>query len=167
MLNSFLKLVFLVLVLGWSTYAVAQDLGYDEDNSVVWVGDEDEEINQAMVEARSTIETFWKYKNSGDPDYSEFSLKVALETSTGSLEHIWVNRISGDASAMTGYLGNDPVDLAGLKYGDKVTFSSDQISDWQYFKDDLMYGHYTTRVLLGRMPKEEAAIYASMMGEIP
>jgi len=114
-----------------------------------------------------TLPEFWRIKDESDPAYSDFSFKIAMQTWDDSLEHIWVSDVSRDGGEFKGFLSNDPVKVSGFKYGDEVTFTEADISDWQYIKDDQMYGHYTTRVLVSRLPAEQAVSYLILFGENP
>jgi uncharacterized protein YegJ (DUF2314 family) len=47
--------------------------------------------------------------------------------------------------------------MPGYQLGDHVRFTRSQIADWSVLEaDGRMYGHYTTRVLIDRLPREEA-----------
>ena len=58
--------------------------------------------------------------------------------------------------AFIGRLANEPQRLAPLVQGSPYRGTSAVISDWGYVRDGLMYGNYTTRVMLKRIPAAQA-----------
>jgi uncharacterized protein YegJ (DUF2314 family) len=64
---------------------------------------------------------------------------------------------------MRGTLLNQPEQVAA-KPGDRVEIAEGDIVDWTYRKGRVMQGGFTNRVLLGRMPADEAAAYRAYLG---
>lgn len=137
----------------------------DEGDNIVDFHSSDTQMNEAMRQARKSLPLFWRHLEL-HPEM-DHSLKVALPTGGGSLEHIWVGDISVEGDKISAVLANDPIDLPGLSFGSPVTFSREQISDWSYVKDGKMYGHYTTRVVVKHVDPAEAAQLRAMLSENP
>jgi uncharacterized protein YegJ (DUF2314 family) len=123
----------------------------DVEHQVIKFDDKDEEMNAAMATAKKTLGTFeknWK-KDSADTA----SLKFAMPTRAGGIEHIWFTPIEIKGDKVTGQCANDPQDIEGLKYGDVRTVNRSDISDWMILRDDKCYGGYTVRVMAKRYPE--------------
>ena len=127
----------------------------------------DPEMIEATTQARNTLPKFWSLKDSDNSELSAFSLKVGLPTHDNSLEHIWVDSLEKNGNQITGILINDPVDIPNLNFGDKVTFTSEDITDWQYMKAGKMYGHYTTRVMMKTLPASDVRQLEQLLSENP
>ena len=94
-------------------------------------------------------------------------LKVAFPVEDGE-EIIWVANVARAGKQLTAILANEPVYLAGLAAGDKVTFDEDLIADSGLAGDaGRLFGHYTTRVLLETMPEDQAARVRALLSEDP
>ncbi|MGE3143747.1 MAG: DUF2314 domain-containing protein [Hyphomonadaceae bacterium] len=136
--------------------ALAQD-GKPDENSVAWVREEDAEMNAAIASARAALPACWAAREAQRGQ--GFMVKAALRTTTGGIEHIWVDNLRRENSRVTGNLANEPLDLAGMTRGSEVTFGEEEISDWVVFREGRVYGDYTTRVLFVRMSDDERARY--------
>lgn len=137
----------------------------NDDRHMTYVAEDDVQVNAAMDEARKTLPYFWATKKVAAANTSDFDLKVGLPTPDGSKEHIWVNNVERRGTEISGVLANNPADLGDLKFGQTVTFTKEQISDWAFMRDGKLYGHYTTRVMFSMMSKEEATYVKSLLGE--
>ncbi len=117
---------------------------------VVNVEADDPEMIAAIKTAKETFGFFednWKTMESDG-----YSVKFALPTFDGELEHIWFSptRIQGDN--ITGECANDPSKIPGLKIGDIRTVTRDDLSDWIIVVGNQCFGGYTIRVLANRDP---------------
>ena len=61
----------------------------------------------------------------------------------------------------------DPLYLGDLREGAIVEFDESQIVDWTFLRGEEAIGHYTTRVMLPRLPADQAEGLRSMFGENP
>lgn len=139
-------LLTLALIMGCNNSA-------DDDRDtrgVVNVADHDSEMLSAIKTAKETFSFFeenWKtIKSDG------YSLKFALPTTDGGIEHIWFSPTKIQGDKISGECANDPVKIPGLKIGDARTVSRDDISDWMIMIGNKCYGGYTIRVLAKRDP---------------
>lgn len=117
---------------------------------VFQVGTEDPEMVAAIEKAQKTFGYFeqnWK-----NPVNDGCSLKFALPTSNGELEHIWFSPTSIEGDQVTGVCNNEPVYIPDLSYGDTRTVTRDDITDWTIMIGNTCYGGYTIRVLKERNP---------------
>ena len=80
---------------------------------------------------------------------------------------VWADPISHSATEVVATLANDPVHLEGVRHGSRVTVTPDTVVDWAYEKNGKLYGHYTTRALLGRMPAGDRAQVEPLLSPTP
>ena len=134
-------------------------LAQDRPHTVTGARKGDVEIRAARDEARRTLPDFWR-RLEADPQLRErASLKVEFVKGENS-EAMWVGQLRrGPDGRIMGVLNNKPVMVTNVKQGDAVTVDPDLIMDWTYHRGGRAWGHYTTRVLLKRMPAEQRAQY--------
>ena len=128
----------------------------------------DPEMNTAIKSARSTLEDFLNLTQSGGFCGTDSSLKVAVPYGDDNQEHIWMGdfQLQSDGR-FEATVGNDPVYVTGLNFGDRYAFGRDQISDWMYWEDGHIHGAYTLRVLLPQMPAEQADEFRTILAPLP
>ena len=120
------------------------------ERPVVSVEDDDKEMITAIETAKSTFPFFeknWKTMKSDG-----YSLKFALPTEDGELEHVWFSPSKIQGNDITGECANNPVNVPGLKLGDTRTVSRNDVSDWMIVVGRKCFGGYTIRVLANRDP---------------
>lgn len=132
-------------------------------DTVIDVATGDPRMTAARERARTGLSTFWKHAAAPGPGEGDFSLKVALPTRSGSLEHIWslVESRSGDRIVVR--ISNQPVDIEGVRLGSLLTVSETQVSDWMFRRNGKVVGAESLRVLIETMPPAEAARYRAML----
>lgn len=135
---------------------------------------EDPAMVAAVETARSYLDRVFEVAFvEGDAAHPALTLKVGFPVTNGSddtvgEEVIWVANVARDGGRFTASLANDPLHLEGLVAGDSVTFDRDMIADWSLLgQADLLFGHYTTRVLLDTMPEDQAAPIRAILSEDP
>jgi len=122
----------------------------DVPHRVINVDDEDEAMNAAIETAKETFPQFernWKRN-----DIEGFSIKLAMKTDDGDLEHIWFTPIEIGAEQLTATCANDPENVTGLQHGDVRAVDRSAVSDWMIMENGKCYGGYTIRVLSERDP---------------
>jgi uncharacterized protein YegJ (DUF2314 family) len=129
--------------------------------TVVSVLSEDKEMNAAIKKARTSLDVFWKSYETPGPGEADFALKVAI-SGNGSTEHFWLTRIQRDGEQLSGLISNQPQSVKTVKMGQRFSFTTDMISDWTFKRNSKLVGNETMRVLLPRMPEEQAAVYRQM-----
>ncbi|WP_299478509.1 DUF2314 domain-containing protein [Cypionkella sp.] len=122
-------------------------------NHVVAVSKADIAMNTAIAQAKRSLPVFLAHVlDDAGVIVTPSTIKVAMPTTGGNsdIEHIWVMpfRRLPDGT-FSGELNNAPRNLGALVFGDTISFSQDQISDWALqLSDGLIYGDYTNRVML-------------------
>lgn len=163
-MRHYFSIVIFIIVGCFTPYAFAQNPDPNEDNPVVIdTAENDMEMEKARQKAMSSIQDYWIAKENCE-DCHTFKIKVAFGAPNGALEHMWVDSAQETDGMIVGILENEPRDVKALAIGDKVTFTNADISDWSYFKGQKAEGHFTTRVLLRRMPAEQKYYYADILG---
>ncbi|MCA8903123.1 MAG: DUF2314 domain-containing protein [Hyphomonas sp.] len=140
-------------------------MNVDGAEPVLGVEEENAAMNAAMAEARRTLPVFWSLFDTYPEKADAFSIKAGFETTTGTLEHIWLADLSHEGDRITGTLNNEPLYLPeGVKRGDVVTVYTRDVSDWTITGNGRKdYGGFTVRVFADLLGGEEgAALRASL-----
>jgi uncharacterized protein YegJ (DUF2314 family) len=128
----------------------------EDDPPIVDVPRADAEMNAAIAHARETLPTFWASYDA--PKQTEYGhcLKVRF-AGDGYVEHIWMADVEKlPDGTYSGRFSNDPNDLPGKKMLDEAEFEQASITDWMFMRNGKIVGGETIRVVLKRMPKEDA-----------
>ena len=125
------------------------------EDPVIRVKADDQEMNAAIAQARSTIAEFVSRLQNPQPKDDGFGVKKMI-TEGNDVEHFWLTDISYSNGIFSGAIGNDPQLVRNVTLGQKVSVSETKISDWMYLANGKMVGNFTLPVLLKRMPKEQA-----------
>jgi len=131
--------------------------GIDSDK-LVNVSSEDKEMNKIIGNSRTTFNVFAGRLMAHDKSERDFSVKYPFETdpgSTESIEHLWIDNIEYKDGIYYGFISNEPYYINKIKYGDKVSFDSEKISDWKYVKDGYLVGGESIIYLIKNMSKKE------------
>jgi uncharacterized protein YegJ (DUF2314 family) len=142
--------------------AAAPSLAEEPKDRIYQVEAADPEMNAAKAKAIAGLATFYRALAAPSPDEGEFMLKFDIVPGEQA-EFVWANRIDRSSRPMTGILLNQP-EQGDAKPGDRVRIAEGDIVDWTYRKGGVMQGGFTNRVLLGRMPPDEAAAYRAYLG---
>lgn len=132
----------------------------DHQPDVINVDSGDEKMNAAITQARQTTASYLQILVSPKPNQTGFSVKRPYATAEGSdtdQEHIWISNLSYDGKLLHGTVGDEPANIPHLKFGEPVSFSPSELSDWMYLEDGKIVGGYTIRVLRNQMPDKERA----------
>jgi len=114
--------------------------------NVVTVASENEEMEDAIHEARASINIFFTAFKNPQPNQTSFLIKARFEEGD-AVEHIWLADLDFRQHPATGVIANDP-GIETLSYMQRVPFLPDQISDWMYMQDGQLVGGFTTKLLL-------------------
>jgi uncharacterized protein YegJ (DUF2314 family) len=121
---------------------------------VMKVAADDPELAQARAEAKTLLPEFIAALSA--PERGQiFSLKVALPTSDGSSEHIWLGQLEYAQGRFRGKVDNVPADHA-IKEGAVVVVREDEVEDWSIAQLErksnslTIRGGFTERLLLAR-----------------
>lgn len=139
----------------------------NEPEGVVDVTSEDAEMNEAIAMARDSLPHFWSTYDNPKGGESDFTLKVILKDAAGNVEHIWVGSIQKENGKIFGEIDNEPVQVKEVKYGQVIEINENDISDWTYIKEGKIYGGYTIRVLIERIPTDQAEELKQQLSDKP
>lgn len=93
----------------------------------------------------------------------DFHVKVPIPYGGGRREHIWMGGVTVEGEAFVGRIANDPVHLDIVRKGSPYRIAQTEISDWYYVRAGRMHGSFTTRVMLERLPPEQAAAISATL----
>ena len=122
----------------------------------------DAEMNAAKARAIAELPAFYRALGAPSADEGEFMIKFDIVPGD-EVEYVWAAEIDRSSRPMTAKLLNQP-EMVAAKPGDRVEIAEGDIIDWTYRKGAIMQGGYTNRVLLGRMPADEAAAFRAYLG---
>lgn len=143
--------------------AAAQERNQSKDTGVsrrngkpdcIQVTDDNKAMAQAVQKARKSLDKFIAAVRSPKGNQSRFAIKKPF-IEGDKVEHIWINEVSFDGKVFHGKVDNEPVDIKGVRLGDEVTASPDEVSDWMYVQDGRLVGGYTTRCLCRNLSRAE------------
>ncbi len=151
---------------------LAQDQAADAPtDQIVEVETSDAAMSTAIAEAQHWLPNVFAIAIGPDgTGHPALSLKVAfpVETDQAETEVVWVGEIIRGADGFQGNLQNQPAYMPELNAGDMVQFSEDMIADWGIVSTDArLYGHFTTRLLIGGLPEDQAAQISALLSDDP
>lgn len=114
----------------------------------------------AVARARAELPDFYRHLANPGADERNFAVKFDLD---GTGEMIWAGALRRENGRLSGALGNRPLNPA-YRLGQRVDIPESAIIDWGYVRGTRTQGHHTTRVILDRMPPEQAAEYRAALG---
>jgi uncharacterized protein YegJ (DUF2314 family) len=135
-----------------------------EKDQTIEVSEADPEMEAAIAKARETLPQFWAAFENPKNKESDFCLKVEISDRNG-VEHFWMNEIERKTGKIFGSINNDPNVVQSVKLGQRMEIPEDKISDWLFYREDKMVGNFTLRVLLKKMPREEAEFYQKQLSD--
>lgn len=113
---------------------------------VVPVAGANQEMGDAIDQARASMQDFFKAFENPQPGQTGFSIKARFDDDSSS-EHIWLADLDFSTRPATGLVANEP-QIESVSYMERVPFLPDQITDWMYLEHGRLIGGFTTRVLL-------------------
>jgi uncharacterized protein YegJ (DUF2314 family) len=116
------------------------------EDQIVQVAGTNQEMEDAVDQARSSIGEFFAAFENPQPNQTSFLIKARFVDGETS-EHIWLADLDFNSRPATGIVSNEP-GISSLTYLERVPFLPDQVSDWMYLQDGRLVGGFTTRVLL-------------------
>ena len=107
-------------------------------DQVTSVGSDNPAMNAAIAEAKQSLGSFRSALLIPPKGSSAFAVKKGFPVADGkdTVEHIWINNVRIDGTNFVGTLGNDPVNNLSLRFGQRVTVASEDVSDWMYLVPD-------------------------------
>lgn len=137
------------------------------NDSVVNVKSEDQEMNLIIEKARESVNEFLKELDNPNSSGEGFSVKYPFDTDPGSKvskEHIWLERIEKVNGKYYGIVANDPFYIKSMKFGDKVEFDINEISDWMYIENGFLVGGKSIVYFYNQMTEQEKKDFEKEIG---
>ena len=122
--------------------------------AVHMVSGEDPEMNSAIAQARSTVDTFITSLQNPGQNQTYFSIKAKIVDGEHS-EHMWLYDVGFDGNQFQGKIGNNPLNVKNVSLGDDLVLGPSEISDWMIVEDNTLVGGYTIRVIRNRLSDED------------
>ncbi len=107
----------------------------------------DERLEEARQEAIQRWPEFVDHLKNRKPNHA-YAAKFGFESSDGEVEYCWVQVSSVSGNQITGTLDNIPVHRIGLKQGDTVTRSLDELQDWIVADGTNIIGGFSVPIVL-------------------
>lgn len=123
-------------------------------------------IKRGIEKAKKSLKTDFLdvFEKKLDLDNYNYSLKMAMRNFEQE-EHIWIDNLRYDSSnALMGFIANKPKHLTHVKSGDKVKIEYDDVVDWMYLKEDVLYGGYTIKAMAENMNAEQKKAFEEKLG---
>lgn len=144
--------------------------GSARDNIVPFNGD-DPRMAAAITEARTHLERFLVAATDANGESAPgAALKVRFPVRSNGVETeiIWVSPFLRQADgSMGGQLANAPTYIKNRSIGDLVTFNREQIVDWGLPAMGGQHGHFTTRLVIEQLPKDQAEAVRAVLNPNP
>jgi uncharacterized protein YegJ (DUF2314 family) len=122
----------------------------------------DTEMAAAIVKARAGLPVFFGHATAPGSDEGGFMIKYDLRPD-GSAEFIWAEVVSHGGDVTVARLLNAPR-APSFAQGQQVSVRDNQVVDWAYWHAGTLIGGATMRVLIARMPAEEARAMLDRFG---
>lgn len=133
-------------------------------DSTVTVRSGDEDLAAAIAKARSELPNVLQQFIAGALHDANFTVKVSIKEHNFT-EHFWLSETTFSDGIFSGIIESEPQSLSIIKQGDRWTAPIEEVTDWMYAKNQKMYGNYTLRALLPKMPPHEAAKYRAVLSD--
>ncbi|MEP2237479.1 MAG: DUF2314 domain-containing protein [Maribacter sp.] len=165
MKKSLLLIASLLLMLTSCKEGTADKTERSGEPDVYNVEDDDSRMNQAIVDAKNSIDEFKEALASENPDLTFFTIKQKFDADGGA-EHIWVGDIQLIDDDFMGIIANEPMYTNKVQLGDTITVNRANISDWMYYEEGKVVGGFTIRAIRDGLSPEEQAQFDAENGLI-
>jgi len=134
----------------------------NEQEPIYQVAAEDKEMNAAKAKAIASLPEFYARLAQPTTGTTEYMIKFDILPGEDA-EFVWATDLDRAGAPMTGVLVNQP-EATDHRIGQRVPIPEADIVDWTYRKGGVMQGGFTNRVLLERMPADEAESFRKYLG---
>jgi uncharacterized protein YegJ (DUF2314 family) len=131
-------------------------------DATIGVPANDAEMHAAVLKARAGLPVFFGHASAPAPGEGGFLIKFDLIPGS-TAEFVWAEIVSHRGDSSVARLVNAPHG-AGFSKGQQVTVRDSEVTDWAYWRDGVMQGGATMRVLVARMPAAEAQTMRDRFG---
>jgi uncharacterized protein YegJ (DUF2314 family) len=158
----------LMMAVGWvgiqftdSKEDVAKD-AFGTTDPVSHVAKGDPAIEAAREKAKANLSQFEAHLRAPEPGEDKFAIKYKLPTSNPG-EFVWVSDVAPSPTGFTGKIDVYPR-TSGYEIGQQVLVSRSEVTDWGYMRGGVMQGHFTTKVIVEKMPPKQQVAIKQIMG---
>ncbi len=113
----------------------------------------DTAMQDAIAAARAAVPEFIARLESPQPGDDAFGIKFPFRDGD-KVEHIWVSHVRRDGDEFVGLVAAEPHSVSTVHAGKEVRLPVGEISDWAFSNGAALHGNYTTRLILGTLPKQ-------------
>lgn len=131
--------------------AVAQTVRSDGTIAVP-IGDV--QMDNAIKEARARLPEFLALAHNPAPSMHTFAVKLGIPTGDGN-EYIWITPFEMTDGHFIGRINNKPRNIKGIKEGQRLKFTAEDIVDWTYHHNGKRKGNLTGRAIAKMLPPAE------------
>jgi uncharacterized protein YegJ (DUF2314 family) len=124
----------------------------------------DPEMAAAYRDALRTLPLFVEALKKGTAE--QFHVKVPLARE-GGREIIWMGDVKIEGEEFVGRIANVPRHQKEIVKGSPYRLKQEDIIDWYFMRDGKMHGSFSTRVMLKRMPPEQAKEMQKILAPVP
>jgi uncharacterized protein YegJ (DUF2314 family) len=136
-------------------------------SKVFMFDNDDPEMQRAYQRARANFRFFWREiaweRRRIVPTLDLSCVKAPFSDNSREkrskndpeVEHMWMNEVDFDGQLVSGVLLNSPNWLKSVKAGDSARLPLEEISDWMYAREGVVYGAYSVNLMRSRMGKQE------------
>ncbi|MDF1694770.1 MAG: DUF2314 domain-containing protein [Saprospiraceae bacterium] len=137
-----------------------------DEPDVVNVESSDDKMNWAIEKANLTLHYFEACLQNPKPGQSYLSIKVRIVDGQ-KVEHLWLKEPSFDAEGnLFGVVGNEPIDVTTVKFGQKIGIDRELISDWMIVENGRLIGGYTIRAIRSNYTGKDLENFDRSLGGI-
>lgn len=133
------------------------------DDKTVLIEAEDADMLAAIKKAQDGLDEFLALQAKPPAGASGFKLKVQFKEGK-TVEHMWVMPFRKTDAGFIGVLADQPDYLKNVKFGQRVTFSRADVSDWGYVQNGKQKGSFTVCVVFKHLPPAEVKQYREQYG---
>jgi uncharacterized protein YegJ (DUF2314 family) len=125
---------------------------------------DDQEMNEAIINARDSFTKFEEAFESNKAGLNSFAIKMQFSDVIGGSEHLWIVDIVKRDDGYYGNVGNEPESTTEIVYGQHIKIEEGRISDWMYLENNALRGGNTLRVIRNRMSAAEQKQFDEQTG---
>jgi uncharacterized protein YegJ (DUF2314 family) len=135
---------------------------YDEKQNILYVSQEDRQMNAAIARARATVGEFLPRLEHPSKGLSYIGVKARLADAKRG-EHIWLYDLRLEDGRIVGRLVDDAENFPDWKHGDELRVEPAEISDWMTVENGRVCGGFTSRIMVAQMNAEQRAAWLREM----
>ena len=124
-----------------------------EGSPMMFAAPNNKQLQAATEKARASLDEFIDELKNASADFRS-SIKVKVEDGRHT-EYMWLDDLTYDNEIFSGTINNDPQTVSNVSLGDPWQASRDDIYDWLYKKNEKLYGNFSFKAALEKLPIEK------------